>query len=406
MDSLNSSESMYQAVNNTVDEYKLSSYTIIITTVFYVIIFILGVIGNVLVLFVVCCNKDMGNSTNYFLVNLSVADLLVLVFCMPVALLETYIIRPWLLGEVMCKLVPFLEYSASQASILTLVAVAIERFVAICYPLKAQYTITPKKTVRICGLIWLIACGASIPYLFMAQHTTYDITENGDELYECGTYNDSLPAEIYVVSCAVIFFLLPLFVLVGLYLRVSLALNKKMPAQCNNRVVFNKKTQEAADEEYSMEIYGGTSHDGDSGNPPEYTPLRVTSRQRAPDPFRAQMKMRKRVVYMLIVVVALFFICLLPQRVVSLWFKYGSAEQQMSLGVEGVYTLVIICRIFTYMNSSINPIIYNIMSTKFRTAFLRALGIKKIRKRQDTTSSHNSSFATTRLNSVQASSMV
>ncbi|XP_006817908.2 QRFP-like peptide receptor [Saccoglossus kowalevskii] len=387
---MNSSESMYQAVNNTVDEYKLSSYTIIITTVFYVIIFTLGVIGNVLILFVVCCNKDMGNSTNYFLVNLSVADLLVLVFCMPVALLETYIIRPWLLGEVMCKLVPFLEYSASQASILTLVAVAIERFVAICYPLKAQYTITPKKTVRICVLIWLIACGASIPYILMAQHILYDVTENGDELFNCGTYNVSPLAEIYVISCAVIFFWLPLFVLIGLYLRVAFELNKKMPSYSSIGVRFAKVSSKT-NEEYTMHSYALIR---DNGTPEKK--VRNTNRQCAMNSFYTQMQIRKRVVHMLIIVVVFFFVCLLPQRVVSLWFKYGSTEQHMSLGVDGVYTLVIICRILTYVNSSLNPMVYNIMSTKFRKQFVKVIKFKRFTGRRETSLSTQGSSTKSR----------
>ena len=49
----------------------------------YVIIFIVGVIGNVLVCLVVCRQRKMKNVTNYFIVNLAVADLSVLLICIP-----------------------------------------------------------------------------------------------------------------------------------------------------------------------------------------------------------------------------------------------------------------------------------------------------------------------------------
>nr|XP_006816750.1 PREDICTED: neuropeptides capa receptor-like [Saccoglossus kowalevskii] len=276
-----------------------------------------------------------------------------------------------------CKLVPFLEYSAAQASVLTLVSVAIERFVAICHPLRAQYIITPSKAVRICVLIWLIACGSSIPYLFMAQHRHYDVTENGDDLYDCGTYNNSMLTEIYVIFAAVIFFLLPLIMLVGLYSRVSSTLNKKIPSQSNGRRSARRDTPTHGDYVVVMHMYTFIAEVGGSSSPyccPRKSPIK----QRGLDAIRSQMRMRKRVVYMLITVVILFFVCLLPQRVVSLWFKYGSTDQHMELGVERVYTLVIVCRILTYVNSSINPIIYNIMSSKFRDAFLRILGIGRV----------------------------
>lgn len=68
----------------------------------------LGTVGNLLVPLVVCKTKDLRNSTNLFLINLSVSDLLVLLVCMPTALVELHS-QPevWILGEGMCE--SFLE---------------------------------------------------------------------------------------------------------------------------------------------------------------------------------------------------------------------------------------------------------------------------------------------------------
>ena len=49
-----------------------------------------GVVGNVLVLIVILTSKSMRSSTNLFLLNLSIADLLVLIVCCPNAMIEMY----------------------------------------------------------------------------------------------------------------------------------------------------------------------------------------------------------------------------------------------------------------------------------------------------------------------------
>lgn len=82
----------------------LPLYMRILATIACVVIFTVGICGNLLVPLVVIKTKYLRNSTNLFLINLSVADLLVLSVCMPTVLIELHS-RPetWLLGEPMCK---------------------------------------------------------------------------------------------------------------------------------------------------------------------------------------------------------------------------------------------------------------------------------------------------------------
>lgn len=85
------------------------SYIRTTSMVFCIIIMCLGVIGNVMVPIVIFRTKDMRNSTNIFLVNLSVADLMVLLVCTPTVLVEVNS-KPetWVLGEEMCKCSSFI----------------------------------------------------------------------------------------------------------------------------------------------------------------------------------------------------------------------------------------------------------------------------------------------------------
>ena len=72
-------------------------------TVFFAAIFLLGVLGNMLVISVVCFNKNMKSSVNMYLLNLCVADILVLTICMPTTLADIYTKTAWHFGGVMCK---------------------------------------------------------------------------------------------------------------------------------------------------------------------------------------------------------------------------------------------------------------------------------------------------------------
>ena len=78
-------------------------YMTVVVTLAYGIIFLCGFVGNAMVLVVVWRNKTMHSSTNMYLVNLGVADLLVIVVCMPAGLLEFFSDEVWYLGAAMCK---------------------------------------------------------------------------------------------------------------------------------------------------------------------------------------------------------------------------------------------------------------------------------------------------------------
>ncbi|GFY68325.1 g_PROTEIN_RECEP_F1_2 domain-containing protein [Trichonephila inaurata madagascariensis] len=84
---------------------ELPAYLRIAATTVCAVILTLGTAGNVLVATVVWKTKELRNSTNLFLINLSVADLLVLLVCVPPVLLELHEPEVWLLGEGM-----FLRY--------------------------------------------------------------------------------------------------------------------------------------------------------------------------------------------------------------------------------------------------------------------------------------------------------
>ncbi|KAF7995013.1 hypothetical protein HCN44_004485 [Aphidius gifuensis] len=139
----------------------------------YLFVFIVGLIGNSFVIAVVYRSPRMRTVTNFFIVNLAVADVLVIVFCLPATLIGNILV-PWVLGRFMCKTVSYIQGVSVAASVYSLVAVSLDRFLAIWWPLKCQ--ITKRRARMIIVVIWFIAMTTSSPWLMF-----FDLIKYGDD---------------------------------------------------------------------------------------------------------------------------------------------------------------------------------------------------------------------------------
>ena len=78
----------YDVINETIWTFKQPLRLIVLYSVADSIVFVLGLVGNGLVVWVVYSNRRMHDVTNYFIVNLAVADILVCLLCLPITLLS------------------------------------------------------------------------------------------------------------------------------------------------------------------------------------------------------------------------------------------------------------------------------------------------------------------------------
>ena len=143
----------------------------------YCLLLVVSLIGNTLIIMVVYRDDKMKTTTNLLIVNMAVSDLLVPIFAMPRANVEIiYGNLRWLIdgafGEVLCKLTAFFQDISTLVSVQTLVAIAVDRFYAVWFPLKAAQ-IKPKVRYVIL-LIWLISAVIHAPYLYGFQIRTFD----------------------------------------------------------------------------------------------------------------------------------------------------------------------------------------------------------------------------------------
>ncbi|EDV48273.2 growth hormone secretagogue receptor type 1 isoform X1 [Drosophila erecta] len=304
---------------------QIPSYIRTTAMFFCIVIMVLGVVGNVMVPIVIVKTKDMRNSTNIFLTNLSIADLLVLLVCTPTVLVEVNT-RPetWVLGHEMCKAVPFVELTVAHASVLTILAISFERYYAICEPLKAGYVCTKGRAILICFLAWGIAALFTSPILWVAEYKLAEYID-GSSVAVCLTQAITDWTLAFFLMTISVFFVVPFVTLVVLYGIIA------------RNLVSNRAAM-------------------------------LRARPTKPE---LSLKARKQVVLMLGAVVLSFFVCLLPFRVLTLWIILSTDQTLHDLGLVRYYSLLYFCRIMLYLNSAMNPILYNLMSTKFRRGFKR-----------------------------------
>ncbi|XP_054871298.1 cholecystokinin receptor type A-like [Amphiprion ocellaris] len=93
----------------------------------YCLIFFLSVFGNLLIIVVLTVNKRMRTVTNTFLLSLAVSDLMMAIFCMPFTLIPS-ILKDFIFGAAMCKIVSYLMGISVSISTFSLVAIANERY--------------------------------------------------------------------------------------------------------------------------------------------------------------------------------------------------------------------------------------------------------------------------------------
>ena len=152
----------------------------------YVIIFVLGVGGNLAVLAVVLGNKHMRTPINLYLVNLAAADL-IMCFTGPLLTpMSTYgfIWDHWVYGAALCRLLPSCMHVTVYMSTLTLTAIAVDRYRAVFYPFNAKNN-SLTRTVLIVIFIDLLAIFFTTPYTWSLDLVP-DLIDVGKSY--CSTY--------------------------------------------------------------------------------------------------------------------------------------------------------------------------------------------------------------------------
>lgn len=206
---------------------RQSLWIVIPMTTIYLAVFVTGVIGNICTCIVIARNRYMHTATNFYLVNLALSDLLLLVLGLP---LETYTFwsaYPWVFGEVFCVLRTVAAETSTYASILTITAFTVERYVAICHPMWIQTKCSLQRATRVIVFIWLIAGVCAVP-IDIQYGVVYERDDRGLPLPESATCNirpDRYIRHAFEMS-TFLFFFAPMVVISALYALIATTIRR------------------------------------------------------------------------------------------------------------------------------------------------------------------------------------
>ncbi|KAI5703564.1 neuropeptides capa receptor-like [Diaphorina citri] len=332
-------DSMITSYNWTVEHYlycmrgpkRLHMSVLLPITIVYFGIFVTGVIGNIAVCVVIINNTSLHTATNYYLFSLAVSDLTLLLLGLPNDLGVFWQQYPWVLGEELCKFRALVSEMTNYTSVLTIVAFSMERYLAICHPLLSYAMSGLRRAIRIIAVLWLFGFLCATPF---AVYTTINYVDfppgSGEILYEsgfCGMLEVPRGVPMYELSF-LFFFFIPMLVIMLMYTRIGLRIRSRSRHSLGKRVE-------------------GTVHG-------------ETKRSQS----------RKSIIRMLTAVVTTFFLCWAPFHAQRLIYLYARDSQYFASLNEWLF---MIAGGFYYVSSTVNPILYNVMSVKYRQAFKQTL---------------------------------
>ena len=130
-----------------------------------VIICAVSIFGNITLFVIFARRKTLRTISNGFLLNLAFADLLVSVLNMPITVV-TIVEQRWIFGERACKFLGFTTMMSFVSSVLSLAMIAINRYFYVVRWKTYPSIFTPKRSVLLVAIVWLMCVLLSIPPLF------------------------------------------------------------------------------------------------------------------------------------------------------------------------------------------------------------------------------------------------
>uniref|UniRef100_A0A4X2MAQ8 Growth hormone secretagogue receptor type 1 n=1 Tax=Vombatus ursinus TaxID=29139 RepID=A0A4X2MAQ8_VOMUR len=299
------------------DESRCSPFplsALVPVTVVCLGLFAVGVSGNVVTVLLIRRYRDMRTTTNLYLGSMAVSDLLILLG-LPFDLYRLWRSRPWVFGQLLCRLSHYLSEGCTYASLLHITALSVERYLAICYPLRARVLITRRRVRALIAVLWAVALLSAGPFFFLVG-----VEQDPTTRPSCRPSREHLDVLRVMLWVTTAYFFLPMLCLSVLYGLIGRALwRSRAPLQ------------------------------GQA----------VTGRE----------KDHRQTVRVLVVVVLAFIVCWLPFHVGRIIYINTKDSRTMHFSQ---YFNIVALQLF-YLSASINPVLYNLISKKYRAAAYKLL---------------------------------
>ncbi|XP_013141583.1 PREDICTED: cholecystokinin receptor-like isoform X2 [Papilio polytes] len=357
----------------------------------YFIIFMLSISGNCLVITTLASNRRMRTVTNVYLLNLAISDFLLGVFCLPFTLVGQ-IYRRFLFGGILCKLIPYLQAVSVSVDVWTLVAISLERYFAICRPLKSRKWQTQCHAYKMIGMVWILSLVLNAPILIVS--TLQPMRGNA---YKCREVWSSLELErAFNLGLDAALLLVPFFIMSFAYCLIVTKLWRGMRHEIQHNFNWQKtltreescksnhlgsRTPTLKSKERDVcyrDTWGSKSVTKQQENYEVDADKKETYCMHTDIEFRhvvrsthidKSIEAKRKVIRMLFVIILEFFVCWTPLHVINTIYLFYPDELYKYVGSKGIVSL----QLLAYCSSCCNPITYCFMNRKFRQAFINLL---------------------------------
>ncbi|XP_022703771.1 tachykinin-like peptides receptor 99D isoform X1 [Varroa jacobsoni] len=290
-------------------------YMEVIWCILFSVMIVVAACGNLIVIWIVLAHKRMRTVTNYFIVNLSIAD--TMVSTLNVIFNFTFMLRSeWWFGEWYCKFSNFVALVSVSASVFTLMAISIDRYMAIMHPLHPRMSRMMTLNIALC--IWLLAGLLACPqYVYSRVKEQDNHTVCYMFLDEDGEITESRADYLYNLVVLIVTYIIPMQAMAFTYFRVG----RELWGQQSIGEVTRKQTE--------------------------------------------AINSKRKIVKMMIVIVAIFGVCWLPYHLYFL-LVHHYPDMRNSVYIQNIYLTIYF---LAMSNSMYNPVIYCWMNSRFREGF-------------------------------------
>ncbi|XP_045677515.1 motilin receptor isoform X1 [Phyllostomus hastatus] len=391
------------------DEHRCSPFplrALVPVTAVCLGLFTVGVSGNVVTVLLIGCYREMRTTTNLYLGSMAVSDLLILLG-LPFDLYRLWRSRPWVFGPLLCRLSLYLGEGCTYATLLHMTALSVERYLAICRPLRARVVITRPRVRALIAALWAVALISAGPFFFLVDVEQDPGVNAFSDLNSTAQLTPSPrasppPTASPLRSSRVLLTLSPLSWRQATEAEALFSREcRPSPAQLGAlRVMLWVTTAYFFLPFLCLSVlYGLIGRELWKNRGPLLGPA-VSGRERG----------HRQTVRVLLLVVLAFIICWLPFHVGRIIYINTEDSQMMYFSQ---YFNIVALQLF-YLSASINPILYNLISKKYRAAAWKLLrwrqstqrGFIRSRNTQGTTGGNAAGYTDTTISiSTPATSM-
>ncbi|KAL3117925.1 hypothetical protein niasHT_005168 [Heterodera trifolii] len=358
-----------------------------------------GFMGNLLTVFVIFRTPSLHSHTNYFLASLAVSDLLLIFVGVSFDLFSLWRrhLNGWTAFSGFCEATSTSISWFTFCSILTIVGLTGERLVAICYPFSLRPYFYHRSMLWLIAVLWLISFFPSLYIGLQFKTVVRDFcgkTHSNvfgncdfvgwDEKQQNGDDHLTFEAQLLLT------FVFPVAFVIYCYIKILQTLNEATSNSHQLTAAQPKRSEKAAEGKgnrrqqqrlLAVGAPGGAPRESLPPSPDENlaerrffvwskhtansTPRRKLTRNSSGRGSIRSQQAHKTVLKMLVTITILFFICYLPYHLERLVVKYARGYCARVCAI-----LYPITGLLQYISATLNPIIYTVMSRRFRREFL------------------------------------